>query len=116
MNGPEPRKAGTAAEDEAASFLQGAGYTIITRRFKAKRGEIDLVALDGEVLVFVEVKSTVKAERSPEEAIGDRKRGRLFAAAQEYLLAYEGPERPVRYDVVTVSPTGIRLHREAFWP
>ncbi|MBI5708376.1 MAG: YraN family protein [Armatimonadetes bacterium] len=116
MSGLQPRKAGSAAEDEAARFLQEQGFTIITRRFKARHGEIDLIALEGEVLVFVEVKSTVKAERSPEEAIGDRKRERLFAAAEEYLAGYEGPERPVRYDVVTVTPTGIRLHREAFWP
>lgn len=116
MSGLQPRKAGSAAEDLAAQFLQQEGYTIITRRYNARRGEIDLIALEGEVLAFVEVKSTVRTERAPEEAIGDRKRERLFAAAEEYLAGYEGPERPVRYDVVTVTPTGIQLHREAFWP
>jgi len=109
------RRVGSAAEDEAADFLVRKGYTIVTRRYKAKRGEIDLVALDQDVLVFVEVKQR-KAGYLPEEAIGEQKIARLVAAAQEYIFATGEQDREVRYDVIAIDPNGLRHHIEAFRP
>lgn len=112
----EARELGVQGEDRAAAFLQEKGFTIVTRRFKAKHGEIDLVALDGETLVFVEVKLSRSPKRAPEEAVSDRKRQRLSLAATEYLARFADRERPVRYDVVAVGPNDIRHQPEAFWP
>ena len=113
---PNPRKTGSEAEDRAASYLQDKGFTIVTRRYKALRGEIDLIALDGETLVFVEVKFSRSRTRPAEEAIVDRKRSRLCLAAAQYLRTFEGPERQVRYDVIAIGPGGLKHTPEAFWP
>lgn len=106
---------GTEAEDQAAKYLLAKGYTIVTRRYKAKRGEIDLVALDDEVLVFVEVKQRKKGYL-PEEAIGTRKIEHLVAAAAEYVLVTGETQREIRYDVVAIDPDGLRHHVAAFRP
>ena len=113
---PHVRRIGLEAEDRAASYLQARGFTILTRRYKAASGEIDLVALDGEVLVFVEVKLRKGRFFKPEEALGETKRSRILRASESYLAAYEGPDREVRFDVVAIDPDGVRHHKEAFWP
>jgi putative endonuclease len=113
---PQPRRLGSAFEDAAAEYLAGQGYTLITRRFKTRGGEVDLIALDGEVLAFVEVRQRSHPDFSPEASVDRAKQERLFAAASRYLALYEGPEREVRFDLVAMTPQGIRLHRDAFRP
>jgi putative endonuclease len=113
---PHPRRLGTEAEDAAARFLADQGFTIVTRRFKARAGEIDVVALDRETLVFVEVRYRSRKGDLPEGTLSERKRARLLAAARAYLAIYAGPERAVRYDLVAIDPLGIRLHKAAFSP
>ena len=66
---PDKRALGREAEDRAARYLLEQGYTLVTRRFSSKGGEIDLVALDGETMVFVEVKARSGKFGTPEEAI-----------------------------------------------
>lgn len=106
---PNLRRLGAEAEDRAADYLVGLGYTIITRRRKMPHGELDLVALDGDVLVFVEVKQRTVA--SPEEAVGQTKMRHLQRAAEAYRLEMNETERPVRFDLVAVDPNGIRHHQ-----
>lgn len=106
---------GSEAEDRAADFLLAKGYTLVTRRFKARQGEIDLVVLDGDILVFVEVKQR-KRGYLPEDAIGKLKISRMVKAAQEYVLATGEHERAVRYDVVAIDPSELRHHIDAFRP
>ena len=113
---PHHRGVGKVAEDRAAAFLRGKGFTLLTRRFKAKRGELDLVALDRETIVFIEVKMRAHSADLPEEALSELKRKRLALAAEEYLANYEGPERQVRFDVIAIDAKGIRHYEEAFWP
>lgn len=113
---PHVRRLGLEAEDAAAEFLAAQGYTLITRRFKAGGGEIDLVALDGEVLAFVEVKLRRGKSADPLEAMDLHKQTRILEAAQIYLSRYDGPECEVRFDVVAVTPKGMTLHRDAFRP
>jgi putative endonuclease len=107
------RRAGSDSEDLAADHLITKGFTIVTRRFKAKRGELDLVALDGEQLVFVEVKQR-KEGYVPEEAIGRVKIERLYSAAREYLSFMGESERAFRFDVVAIGADGLRHHRNVF--
>lgn len=112
---PGPRRLGSEAEDRAASYLLAKGYTIVTRRYKARRGEIDLVTLDGDVLVFVEVKQR-KAGYLPEESITAAKARRMGLAANEYLEATGEAGREVRFDVVSINPREVRHHVDAFRP
>lgn len=89
---------------------------MLTRRYKAGGGEIDIVALDGETLVFVEV----KARRSPtfkaEESLTPLKKSRIIAAARRFLEDYDGPNRPVRFDLVAIDARGVSHFPDAFEP
>lgn len=107
------RRVGAEAEDRAAEYLLGLGYTIVTRRFKCSRGEIDIVAYDGDTLVFVEVKSR-RTNDAPEEAVDHRKVCDLSKAVDEYLHKTGTEESPVRYDLIAVTPEGMRHHIDAF--
>jgi len=90
------------------------GYTLVTRRFKSSRGEIDIVAYDGDVLVFVEVKFRRGAGAVPEEAVDDRKVKFLSAAVDEYVYKFEIGECPIRFDLIAVTPEELRHHVDAF--
>lgn len=109
---------GAAAERHVATLLESAGLSIIERRYRVRGGEVDLVALDGPEIVFVEVKARRSARHgAPAEAVDRRKRRRLVTAARRYLA--EHPHRgPCRFDVVAVESEGGRLRvswlRDAF--
>jgi putative endonuclease len=107
------RQLGAQAEDRAADYLLGLGYTIVTRRYKARRGELDLVALDGDTLVFVEVRQRL-AGASPEESIGDAKLAALSRAAEEYVHATDQQNRALRFDVIAIDTSGLRHHIDVF--
>ena len=113
---PHVRRVGLEAEDAAAEFLSAQGCTILKRRFRARGGEIDLVCLDGSVLAFVEVKQRRSSASEPLEAMDLKKQECIFAAADSYLSKYDGPPCEVRFDVVTVVPNGMTLHKDAFRP
>ena len=106
------RAQGRDHEDRAAEFLLGLGYTLVTRRFKAAGGEIDIVAMDGDVLVFVEVK--YRASGAPEEAVGYTKAARLASAVDAYLAKTGAHEAHSRFDLIAVTPEGLRHHVGAF--
>ncbi|HVT11445.1 MAG TPA: YraN family protein [Fimbriimonadaceae bacterium] len=108
------RRIGAEAEDRAADYLVDRGYTIVTRRWSTRGGELDLVALDGDVLVFIEVKARSGRRLLPEEAITDQKIQRFLAAVQAYCVETDQLDRPVRYDVVAIDREGVRHYRDAF--
>jgi putative endonuclease len=84
---PRSRRLGAGAEDSAAEFLRSLGYTIVTRNFVAPGlSEIDIVAMDGDVCVFVEVKERRTGGLvGPEESVSLSKQRRLWEAASYYL-------------------------------
>jgi len=108
------RRLGADAEDRAAAFLSDLGYTIVKRGYKASRGEIDILALDGDVLVVVEVKERTREGVRAEESITEAKAKRLAAAARQYLQSVGELDRKLRFDVVCFDPTGVRHHVDAF--
>lgn len=97
------RELGQAGEEAAVTYLSAHRYTVIERNYRHRGGELDLVALDGPVVVFVEVR-TRRGERrgTPLESVDHRKQRRLTAAAQHYLLARRLTNRPARFDVIGV--------------
>lgn len=107
---PNLRRVGGEGEDQAAEYLIGKGYTIVTRNFTSSRGEIDLVAFDGDQLVVVEVKYRRTRGEPAEAAFDHRKVERLMNAAEDYLQAVEEPDRSVRYDLVAIDLDGLRHH------
>jgi putative endonuclease len=94
---------GAAAEALAASYLATRGLMIVQRNYRCRGGEIDLIARDGEVLVFVEVRlRRNRAFGTAAESITAAKRRRLRLAARHYL-ARLGREPPCRFDAVLLD-------------
>ncbi|MGD9123503.1 MAG: ribonuclease HII [Desulfarculaceae bacterium] len=110
---------GVEAENLARSFLGSAGLEVIASNLRTEGGELDLVAWEGDTLVFVEVKGrSGKAYGRPEEAVDLRKQKRLIQAAQAYLTAWGQTPPACRFDVLAVDFGGdspqVRHLRDAF--
>ncbi len=117
---PHARSArGREAETIAARYLAACGLTILEHNVRLPGGELDLVARDGDEIVFVEVRSRRRGSRySPEATIDRGKRDRLARAADAWLSRRDLPLARCRFDVVAVvaSSAGYRIrhHRGAF--
>lgn len=100
------RDYGHLAEAAAAELLTGRGYRLVAANYRCRAGEVDLIAWDGPVLVFVEVKARRReAAGAPIEAIDGRKLRRLRAVAGHYLAThFRGGEPPCRFDAVVADP------------
>jgi putative endonuclease len=94
------RVLGDRGERAAARFLRRKGLRVITRGYRTARGEIDLIARDGDTLVFVEVKTRRQGE--PAEAVTAEKQQRLTLAALQFLKRFGLLEQRSRFDVVAV--------------
>lgn len=95
---------GREAEDLAAAFLRERGFEIVDRNHAIRRGEVDLVCREGDVLCFVEVRSrTSEAQGGPEETVGRKKARRVVAAATDWAVKHGGLDRSIRFDVVAVT-------------
>lgn len=110
---------GREAEEAAAAWLEGQGYRVVARNHATRRGEVDLVCCEGEVLCFVEVRSRSRADRgSPAESVTPDKARRVVAAATDWAVRHGGLERLMRFDVVAVDLSGagprFTLFRGAF--
>ena len=96
---------GRAGEDEAARLLKKNGFKMIDRNYRCRFGEVDIIATDGAVLVFVEVKTRSPSSfGTPAEAVTPRKQGKLIKTARHYIS--ENPKKadsPIRFDVVSVE-------------
>lgn len=111
---------GLAGETLAAEILEGAGYRILARNYRTKMGEIDIIAREGEVLVFVEVKSRSAGGLygNPKYAVNRAKQRRISKAALHYLKETGRLGCRARFDVVSIlsGETGVRweIVRNAF--
>jgi putative endonuclease len=118
----DPRRAlGDAGEAAAERWLRDAGFEIVARGFRARCGEIDVVALDGSIVAFVEVKTRRhSAFGHPAEAVTATKRRRIARVASLFLARSGWLERSCRFDVVEVVPVGagfrVRHIPDAFRP
>jgi len=97
------RGVGQEGETSAVAALRRRGYDVIERNFRTPVGEIDVIAREGGVLCFVEVKWRRTADRGhPAEAVTPEKQRRLARAAQWYLSRRDGPPPICRFDVVAI--------------
>lgn len=107
---------GAQYEQTACDYLKTKGYRIAERNYRCKAGEIDIIAWDGKILVFIEVKYRKNLKMgSPLEAVDKRKQTTIRRVAAYYL--YEKRlsfEMPVRFDVVGILGEKIELIKDAF--
>ena len=100
---PEHLRRGKLGEQAAKRHLQKAGLKFLTANFRSERGEIDLIFREGEMLVFVEVKTRSSEEWTrPAAAVNARKRHLLSKTALAYLKLLKNPPVNIRFDVVEV--------------
>jgi putative endonuclease len=108
--------AGRRGEDRAASYLESVGMEIIARNFRTRIGEVDIVALDGDFVVFVEVKAWSRyGIEDLGLAVGERKIARIVETAKIFLALHrEYNSMAVRFDLVFISSGRIRHLASAF--
>lgn len=112
--------AGRDAEALVGRHIEREGMRVVARNFRGRGGEIDIVARDGDVLVFVEVRFREEDEfGAPEETVTPVKRGRIVSAARAYLSTISPADwKEARFDVAAVEGSGeaavIRYYRNAF--
>lgn len=95
---------GKEGEKVAERYLRKKGYRLLERNYRCSAGEVDLIVLDGRVVVFVEVKArTDHRFGTPLEAVEFRKQGKMIQAAQFFLSQKRLHEREARFDVVGIS-------------
>jgi len=101
------RLLGMAGEAEAVRWLRSAGFEIVGTGFRARCGEIDVIAEDGREVVFVEVKTrTSDAFGTPAESVTRVKRLRIVRAASVFLARAGWAHRACRFDVLSIAPVG----------
>ena len=100
----KPPTLGQRGEHAAARFLRRKGYTIVARSARDKAGELDIVAVDRRVVVFVEVKTrTSDIAGHPVEAVDEDKQQRIVRLALRYLKRHDLLEQRWRFDIVAVT-------------
>ncbi len=106
---------GTRAETGAAAALEAAGYRIVERNYRCKAGELDIIARDGDILAFVEVRSRADdAHGHAAEMVSPTKRRQVARIAAHYL-ALERPEiDQVRFDVVAITGGTVDVIKDAW--
>ena len=99
-----PKTLGRRGEEAAARFLKRLGYKILARSRRLAPGELDLVALDGRTIVFVEVKTRTSADVGhPAEAVDAIKQRKLTRLAVTFLKRHGLLDYPARFDVVAIT-------------
>ncbi len=106
------RRTGIRYEDIAADYLTKHGFLILDRNFQRRIGELDIVAMDGEVLVFLEVKyRSGDSYGRPEDAVGVFKQQTIRRMAQMYINVRHIPDDTTcRFDVIAIDGRGEVMH------
>ena len=108
--------AGKEGEDRAAAFLESSGFRIVGRNIRSAAGEVDIIALDHGVLVFVEVKAwSAYSIENLEYGIGKKKQQRIIETSKYFLENHrEYSDMPIRFDVVFIQADAVTHIASAF--
>ena len=106
---------GIASESLAAEYLINKGFEIRERNYRFKRGEIDIIALENNTLVFVEVKSrAVTYFGFPEEAVSNKKAALIIETAENYIYEKEW-KGSIRFDIISITGKEVMHLPDAFY-
>lgn len=115
------QKIGLLGEDTACHYLSDNGFKILERNWRFSKAEVDIIAMEGSVLVFVEVKAkSYTFFGAPEESISSHKENLIFDAANRYM-AKIGHEWEIRFDIISIVfdkdlKPSIKHFKDAFFP
>ena len=111
VNEMDKKALGNRGEGFAAEFYKKLGFSITAQNYTCRGGEIDIIAENGEYIIFVEVKTrSVKSLYSPAEAVDVKKQKRLTVAAMKYLSENESEKQP-QFDVFEVYTQNERIYK-----
>jgi putative endonuclease len=106
---------GASAEERAVAALASAGYEIVERNYRCDVGELDIIARDGDELVFVEVRSRSDDEHgTASEAVGRTKRRKVTRVAEVYLRHRRPRFETCRFDVVAINGDEVEIYTDAW--
>ena len=110
------RAVGTKYEEYAEQFLKKQGVIILARNFRCRQGEIDIIGIEKNCLVFVEVKYRATGNAGePEEAVNIFKQKKICRVAEFFLYTHPYySNQLIRYDVVAILGEEMRWHKAAF--
>jgi putative endonuclease len=104
------RQCGTTGEELAAAFLRARGHEILARNYRCARGEIDLITLAGDLLIFCEVRTRrTRSAGGPLESVTPAKQRQVLRVAEIFLSRHHLHAHPVRFDVVGVEIRGATV-------
>ena len=111
---------GRVGEKFACKEIEKLGYRILERNYRSKLGEIDIIAMDGDVLVFIEIKTRSSSIDYAKEAVDSKKIKKLQILALSYIKKKRYENMRARFDIVAVcvkdgKPYQIELIQDAFW-
>lgn len=108
------RSVGSFYEEAVSAYLKEKGVQIIEKNFRCRMGEIDLIGIDGDTLVFFEIKYRKNnLYGSPLEAVDYRKQKKIISVAK-YYLTYKDVDKYIRFDVIGVCDNEIEWIKDAF--
>lgn len=104
-------------EKQAALFLEKQGFAVLQRNFRCRQGEVDIIGIHENCLVFVEVKYRAGSKSGmPEEAVGVQKQRKICRASDYFRLEHqEYRHLQVRYDVAAILADKIKWYQNAFF-
>jgi putative endonuclease len=119
MPGDQANTLGDKGEDLAAAHLRDQGYRVLERNYSYLMGEIDIVAMDGDILAFVEVKTRSYADHGPPIlAVNERKQRLLQRTAERFIVQNKLRRPRIRYDIVSIvmghGAPAIEIFKNAF--
>lgn len=108
----EAHALGRSGEEAAVAYLQKKKYRVIGRGFRFHRGEIDIIAYDKDILVFVEVKTRRSPDFGrPEESVTPLKQQQVRKLAEAYLMVHDLGDIPCRFDILSLVSDGLKGYR-----
>ena len=114
---------GDRGERTAVRFLKQQGYSILARQYRTDLGEIDIIALDGKTIAFIEVKTRKSNSKGePFEAVTQQKQAQLTRLAGSFLKKHQLLHQPARFDIISIlwlsekSTPDIQHFQNAFEP
>ena len=112
---PSTTAQGKAGEDRAVALLRATGFVIVERNYRCPLGEIDVVARDGDLLVFVEIRTRSRADLgSALETVSVAKQRRIAQVAEHYLVTRKPKAAGFRFDVIGETAGQVVHIRDAF--
>ena len=109
---------GRKSEILGIDYVRSLGFRVVASGYRTKSGEVDVIAWDGDILVFIEVKARQSSE-PPEDSVGFEKQQRIIRAAESYIARHRLHETSCRFDILAVTAFAglkpqFRLLRDAF--